>query len=75
SLFSVAALLSICFILINLLQKRSFPKIETTNVLESLGDGFRFIWKTKIVLWAISLDLASVLFGGVIALLPIFAED
>ncbi|MFU0502174.1 nickel resistance MFS transporter NreB, partial [Acinetobacter baumannii] len=55
--------------------KRSFPKIETANVIESLGDGFRFIWKTKIVLWAISLDLASVLFGGVIALLPIFAED
>ncbi len=69
SLFSVAGLLSICFILINLLHKRSFPKIETANVLESLGDGFRFIWKTKIVLWAISLDLASVLFGGVIALL------
>lgn len=27
------------------------------------------------MLWAISLDLVSVLFGGVIALLPIFAED
>jgi MFS family permease len=75
SLFSVAILLAICFILINLLQKRSFPKIETTNVIQSLGDGFRFIWGTKIVLWAISLDLVSVLFGGVIALLPIFAED
>ncbi len=48
--------------------------METENVLQSLTDGFRFIWKTKIVLWAISLDLISVLFGGVIALLPIFAE-
>lgn len=75
SLISVAILLGICFILINLLQKRSFPKIETENVLESLTDGFRFIWHSKIVLWAISLDLVSVLFGGVIALLPIFAED
>ncbi|NCI79967.1 MFS transporter [Acinetobacter kanungonis] len=75
SLLSVAVLLSICFLLINLLQKRSFPSIETENLWESLGDGFRFIWKTKIVLWAISLDLVSVLFGGVIALLPIFAED
>ncbi|CAB1208569.1 MFS transporter [Acinetobacter bouvetii] len=75
SLWAVTVLLSICFILINLLQQRSFPKIETDNLLESLGDGFRFIWKTKIVLWAISLDLVSVLFGGVIALLPIFAED
>lgn len=75
SLLSVAVLLSLCFILINLLQKRSFPSIETENLWASLGDGFRFIWKTKIVLWAISLDLVSVLFGGVIALLPIFAED
>ena len=75
SLLSVAVLLSICFLLINLLQKRSFPSIETENLWASLRDGFRFIWKTKIVLWAISLDLVSVLFGGVIALLPIFAED
>ncbi|KAB1854626.1 MFS transporter [Acinetobacter tandoii] len=75
SLLSVAVLLSLCFILINLLQKRSFPSIETENLWASLGDGFRFIRKTKIVLWAISLDLVSVLFGGVIALLPIFAED
>lgn len=75
SLFAVSALLAICFILINCLQKRTFPKMETENVLQSLTDGFRFIWKTKIVLWAISLDLVSVLFGGVIALLPIFAEE
>ncbi|HRA91161.1 MAG TPA: MFS transporter, partial [Acinetobacter sp.] len=61
SLLTVTALLAICFILISLLQKRTFPKMETENVLQSLTDGFRFIWKTKIVLWAISLDLVSVL--------------
>jgi sugar phosphate permease len=38
-------------------------------------EGFRFIWKQKIILGAISLDLFSVLMGGVIALLPIYAED
>ena len=75
SLISVAVLLSLCFLLVNLLSKRTFPKIETECVLKSLSEGFRFIAKTKIVLWAISLDLVSVLFGGVIALLPIFAED
>lgn len=75
SLLSVAALLLACFILINLLHKRTFPSISSDNLFQSLGDGFRFIWKTKIVLWSISLDLVSVLFGGVIALLPIFAED
>lgn len=75
SLISVAVLLSLCFLLVNLLSKRTFPEIETERVLQSLGEGFRFITKTKIVLWTISLDLVSVLFGGVIALLPIFAED
>lgn len=75
SLISLAVLLSLCFLLVNLLSKRTFPKIETERVLQSLGEGFHFIAKTKIVLWAISLDLVSVLFGGVIALLPIFAED
>jgi len=75
SLIAVSILLALCFILINLLQKRNFPVMEEHRVLDSLGEGFRFIWKTKIVLWAISLYLVSVLFGGVIALLPIFAED
>lgn len=75
SLIAVSILLALCFMLINLLQKRNFPVMEEHRVLDSLGEGFRFIWKTKIVLWAISLDLVSVLFGGVIALLPIFAED
>lgn len=74
SLLSVAVLPNICLVLIHLLQ-RNFPSIETKNLCASLGDGFRFIWNTKIVLWAISLDLVSVLLGGVIVLLPIFAED
>ena len=75
SLLSVAVLLTVCFFLISGLSKRTFPSMEHGNLKDSLSEGFRFIWKTKIVLWAISLDLASVLFGGVIALLPIFAED
>lgn len=75
SLLAVAVLLFVCFILINLLKKRRFPSMEHDNLWSSLSEGFRFIWKTKIVLWAISLDLVSVLFGGVVALLPIFAAD
>jgi hypothetical protein len=63
------------FLFNHVVEKRSFPAIEHENMWSSLGEGFRFIWKTKIVLWAISLDLVSVLFGGVVALLPIFAED
>lgn len=37
--------------------------------------GFQYIWKTKIVLGAITLDLFAVMLGGVVALMPIFAKE
>jgi MFS family permease len=40
-----------------------------------LLEGLRFVWRSKLVLPAISLDLFAVLFGGATALLPIFAVD
>jgi len=36
--------------------------------------GFEFVWRKKPVLGAISLDLFAVLFGGVVALLPAYAD-
>ena len=50
------------------------PKIGEP-VLESLKEGIRFVFKTKAILGALALDMFSVLFGGAIALLAIFAED
>ncbi len=44
-------------------------------IVQSLKDGLRFVFKTKIILGAISLDMFAVLFGGAVALLPIFAQD
>src|ERR1700691_3110967 len=37
--------------------------------------GFRYVWKAKLLLGSISLDLFVVLLGGATALLPIFAHD
>jgi hypothetical protein len=37
--------------------------------------GFSFVRRSQTVLGALSLDLAATLFGGVTALLPIFAHD
>ncbi len=44
-------------------------------VLQSLKEGIKFVFKTKAVLGALTLDMIAVLFGGAIALLPIFAQD
>ena len=49
--------------------------IEETSVWESLGVGVRFVFRQPILLGAMTLDLFSVLFGGAVALLPIFAGE
>ncbi len=41
----------------------------------TLVAGFRYVWRTKIVFGAISLDLFAVLLGGATALLPAYARD
>ncbi len=58
----------------------SIPKPEQVmdkepTSLNTLLGGFRYVWKQKIVLGAISLDLFAVLLGGAVALLPIYARD
>jgi len=45
------------------------------SLAESLREGLAFVKRTPIILYSISLDLFSVLFGGVVAILPVFVED
>ncbi len=45
------------------------------KTLESVKEGIRFVIKTKEVLGALSLDLFAVLFGGAVAMIPVFAKD
>jgi len=43
--------------------------------LRAVAEGLRFVWREKVILSALSLDLLAVFFGGATALLPIYAED
>src|SRR5262249_52570801 len=43
--------------------------------LRSLLAGAGFVWRSKIILGAITLDLFAVLLGGAVALLPVYAKD
>jgi MFS family permease len=45
------------------------------KTLESVKEGLRFVFSTKEVLGALSLDLFAVLFGGAVAMIPVFAKD
>ncbi len=48
---------------------------SSESVLESLKTGIRFVRGQPVILGALSLDLFSVLFGGAVALLPVFAAE
>ncbi len=68
--FIVLALTCIFFLKVHL--PTFIPK---ESIVKSLKEGINFVFKSKMMLAAISLDLFSVFFGGAVALLPVFAED
>ncbi len=43
--------------------------------VESVLAGLRYIWRQKVILGVVSLDLFAVLLGGAVALLPVYAGD
>jgi MFS family permease len=51
------------------------PESEEQGIVEKISAGLRFVFNHQIILGAISLDLFAVLFGGAVALLPIFANE
>jgi MFS family permease len=51
------------------------PVSAEQSVYEKIKAGLRFVFRNEIILGAITLDLFAVLFGGAVALLPIFASE
>ena len=74
--FAAAAAGQACFVLLLTTMPIRRPPLSTQP--RSAGDvfaGFRFVRANPLFLSAITLDLFAVLFGGAVALLPIFAKD
>ena len=72
----VIMLLSVCFFLflgIKTVHVSSIKKEEPIIVM--LKEGIKFVFHHKIIIGALSLDLFAVLFGGAVALLPVFAKE
>jgi MFS family permease len=68
----------LCFAsLVSLLLVASPPRQPrpTASRWALIAEGLNYVWTTKVVLGAISLDLFAVLLGGVTALLPVYARD
>lgn len=53
------------------------PVFETkeSKTWQSVKEGLQYVFKTKELLGAMSLDMFAVLFGGAAALVPVFAKD
>ncbi|WP_034690936.1 MFS transporter [Kaistella palustris] len=45
------------------------------GVMQSMREGLAYIYKTKEILGALCLDMFAVLFGGAVAMIPVFATD
>jgi MFS family permease len=76
TLITVCCLISMSFFFLFKIKKK--PPLNIKGVVrtwESVKEGLRFVFKTKELLGAISLDLFAVLFGGAVALIPIYARD
>ncbi len=62
-------------ILLTMIKGRKLALAQKSPTLQALKEGFRFMRDTKVILAAITLDMFAVLFGGAVALLPIYATD
>jgi MFS family permease len=76
--FAAAALAHLFFVGVLITLPRR-PAVTTGKAaaqrLDEMLAGLRFVSRTRVFLAAISLDLFAVMFGGAVALLPIFAKD
>jgi MFS family permease len=72
----VCSLLVVGFLVLTQLKPK--PIIEQTSekkTWESVKEGLRFVFRTREILGAFTLDMFAVLFGGVTAMVPVYARD
>lgn len=72
---SAAAAYLMGLVLISAIRVKPAQRPRGAAGLGVVLEGLRYIWREKLVLGAISLDLFAVLLGGAVALLPIYARD
>jgi MFS family permease len=70
---ALACALYFCLLLFMKSKQASYTREATS--LQALAAGVDFVWRTKIILATITLDLFAVLLGGATTLLPIYAEN
>lgn len=72
---STAIGLLVCACTVAFMRPREMARSQEPRTLESLLAGIRFVWRTDLLLAAITLDLFAVLLGGATALLPLYVKE
>lgn len=75
TLLFVMGLLVLSVFFVFMIKDRKIEETGDGTMLQKIKEGFAYVFKTKMILYSISIDMFSVLFGGVVAILPVFAED
>ena len=70
----LAYILIATFLISRISKKPVVSKATDLKAWESVKEGLRYVFRHKVLLGAISLDLFAVLFGGAVALIPEFAD-
>lgn len=72
----IAALFFLSFIWIFFIPSRGVPQSNAQeSIVQSLKEGIKFVFRNQVIVGALSLDLFAVLFGGAVAMLPVYASD
>lgn len=66
----LAAVLLLSAIRVDIAPRRNFEE-----PVGAILNGLRYIWRNKLILGCMSLDLFAVLLGGAVALLPVYARE
>jgi MFS family permease len=74
-LFAVVCILILIYIPLVLISVKPLLKKEKEPVLQSIKEGIKFVTRTPVLLGAQLLDMFSVLFGGAVALLPVYQKE
>jgi len=76
TLVVVVLLVSLAFLILTSLKKiQPLNERGEKKTWDSVKEGLAFVFRTKELLGAVSLDLFAVLFGGAAALIPVYARD
>ena len=71
----ITSLIITGFLLLSKLKAKPPGITAERKTLEAVTEGLKYVFKTKEVLGAITLDLFAVLFGGAVAMVPVYAKD